>query len=180
MSAAAAGNITLRPAHADDLPLLAAIEIDAFATLAEALGVERDAHALSLDILRQSLGEDLLFVAVDVSHRPIAFLAAAAIESTLYVIELDVVTEWQRRGIGRALMRRAIDTARVRDFIGVTLTTDRQIAFNAPFYRSLGFETLDCDTMAPFLRKKLDEEISHAMNAERRVAMALWFKPEQE
>jgi hypothetical protein len=77
-------------------------------------------------------------------------------------------------------MRRAIDTARVRDFIGVTLTTDRQIAFNAPFYRSLGFETLDCDTMAPFLRKKLDEEISHGMNAERRVAMALWFKPEQE
>jgi ribosomal protein S18 acetylase RimI-like enzyme len=175
MSAASAGNVTIRPAHADELPLLAEIEIDAFATLAEALGVERDAHALPLDVLRRSLVENLLCVAVDQSERPIAFLAGAAIENTLYVIELDVATEWQRRGIGRALMLQVIHTARMREFEGVTLTTDRHVAFNAPFYRSLGFETLDRAMTPRFLQKKLDEEIGHGMDAERRVALALWF-----
>jgi predicted N-acetyltransferase YhbS len=154
---------------------LAAIEIDAFATLAEALGVARDAPALPLNVLRQTLKENLLFVAVDDVDRPVAFVAGTEIENTLYVIELDVVTEWQRRGIGRRLMRQVIATAHALRCAGVTLTTDRHVAFNAPFYHSLGFEMLANESMPTFLRKKLDEEIANGMAPGRRVAMALWF-----
>jgi predicted N-acetyltransferase YhbS len=180
MSEAAAANITIRPACAFELPLMQQIEIDAFATLAQALGVDRDAHALPLDVLRQSLREDCLFVAVDDTDRPIAFLAGTEIDRMFYVIELDVVTAWQRRGIGRRLMLTAIEAARAMDLVGVTLTTDRHVAFNAPFYQSLGLDLLDGDRTLPFLQKKLDEEIGNGMDPLRRVAMALWFAPSKQ
>ncbi|WP_244480463.1 GNAT family N-acetyltransferase [Rhizobium sp. Root1220] len=175
MTGISAENVMIRPGCTGDLPLLADIEIDAFATLADALGVARDAHPLSLEVLGRSLQESLLFIAVDDADRPIGFLAGAEIERTLYVIELDVVTEWQRQGLGRRLMAKAIETARARKLAGVTLTTDRDVTFNAPFYHSLGFELLAFESMPAFMQKKLDEEIVNGMDPERRVAMALWL-----
>jgi ribosomal protein S18 acetylase RimI-like enzyme len=174
MSDVPAGDFDIRPARPDELPLLAEIEVDAFATLAEALGVERDAHALPQDVLRQSLREELLTVAIDDYDRPVAFLAGTEIENTLYVIELDVSRQWQRRGVGRRLMLRAMATARSRRLAGAALTTDRHVSFNARFYRSLGFELLE-EGLPQFLRRKLREEIESGMDPDRRVAMALWF-----
>jgi ribosomal protein S18 acetylase RimI-like enzyme len=175
MSDVPGGDFAIRPARPDELPLLADIEIDAFATLAGALGVALDAHALPRSVLGRSLQENLLTVAVDGLDRPVAFLAGTEIESTLYVIELDVTRQWQRRGVGRRLVREAIATARMRTFVGVTLTTDRHVVFNAPFYRSLGFELLDEERLPQFLRNKLREEIEKGMDPDRRVAMSLVF-----
>jgi len=55
------------------LPRLTEIEIDAFATLAEALGVVREAHALQQGVLRGSLNAGLLLVAADDSDGRLAF-----------------------------------------------------------------------------------------------------------
>ncbi len=176
MSETQADGLTIRPARPDELSRLADIEIDAFAALADALGVARDANALPQGVLGRSIEEGLLFVAANEADRPIGFLAGTEIEETLYVIELDVVMQWQRRGVGRRLMLEAVEAARVRKLNGVTLTTDRYVVFNAPFYRSLGFELLDHEHMPPYLRQKLDDEIENGMDPDRRVAMALWFK----
>jgi predicted N-acetyltransferase YhbS len=176
MSQAPVEGFAIRPARAAELPLLTEIEMDAFATLADALGVARgDAHPLPRDILEQSYRHGLLTVAIDGRDLAIAFLAGTEIENTLYVTELDVMTQWQRRGLGRRLMLEAIRTARSRSYAGVTLTTDRHVPFNAPFYRSLGFELLDGERLPHFLRNKLEREIDNGMDAHRRVAMALWF-----
>ncbi|WP_083199262.1 GNAT family N-acetyltransferase [Rhizobium sp. AC44/96] len=176
MSETQADGLSLRPARPDELSRLADIEIDAFAALADALGVARDANALPQGVLGQSREEGLLFVAANEADRPIGFLAGTEIGETFYVIELDVVMQWQRRGVGRRLMLEAVKAARVRKLNGVTLTTDRYVVFNAPFYRSLGFELLGDERMPPYLRQKLDDEIENGMDPDRRVAMALWFK----
>lgn len=175
MSETPAGDFAIRSARPDELPLMAEIEIDAFVALAEALGVEREANALPLGVLDRSLRESLLIVAVNDRDRPIAFLAGTEIENSLYVIELDVIRQWQRRGVGRRLMLEAIELARARSFAGVTLTTDRHVAFNAPFYRSLGFELLDDERLPQFLRRKLLDEVESGMDPDRRVAMSLRF-----
>ncbi|MDP9808759.1 GNAT superfamily N-acetyltransferase [Rhizobium tibeticum] len=165
----------IRQARLDDLPRLTEIEIDAFATLAEALGAVREPHALPRDVLQRSLDAGLLLVAADDEDQSIAFLAAEEIETSLYVIEFDVCQAWQRRGTGRRLMLAVIEMARAGGFSGVTLTTDRDVPFNAPFYASLGFIEPEPEAMPQFLQKKLDYEIETGMDADRRIAMVLAF-----
>jgi GNAT superfamily N-acetyltransferase len=156
-----------------ELPRLTEIELDAFATLAEALGISDAAQALPHDILRKALEAGLLIVAADANGYPVGFLAAEEIQDTLYVTELDVSRDWQRKGVGRRLMSQAVEMTRTRRLSALTLTTDRHVPFNAPFYQSIGFKTVDGDAMPPFLRAKIDDEVSNGMDPERRVAMML-------
>lgn len=167
------GAWAIRQARIDELPRLAEIEIDAFATLAEAIGGDREAHALPRSILQQSLDAGLLLVAADKADHPVGFLAAEEIDEALYLIELDVSTAWQRRGVGRGLMLSAVELAKSRGLSAVTLTTDRHVPFNAPFYASVGFALTPTEALPRFLRGKLDYEISVGMDPDRRVAMVL-------
>lgn len=171
MSDAGVTDFAVRLARLEELPRLTEIEIDAFATLARAHGDDREPHALPESELKQSLQADLLLVAVDGIDRPIGFLAGIEMDNALYVKELDVITDWQRKGAGRRLMIKAIETASARRLWGVTLTTDRYIPFNAPFYMSLGFREIEsCDTV-PDLREVLGREVSYEVGESRRMAM---------
>ncbi|TWB55260.1 putative N-acetyltransferase YhbS [Rhizobium sp. ERR 922] len=169
------GAWTIRSARAGELHLLAAIEIDAFWALHEAGAVACEPTSLPLDVLEQSLAEGLLFVAVDDEDRPFGFLAGVMKDSSVYIAEIDVVRRWQKRGVGRRLMEAAIAAARAQGATGVTLTTDRHVAFNAPFYASLGFQILDDGERSAALTQILENEFDHGADPARRVAMALRF-----
>lgn len=166
----------IRPVRSSELDLLAAIEIDAFVTLQEALGDMRDARAMPRQALEQSHEAGLLLVAANRRDQPFAFLVAAEHDNALYVAEIDVTRSWQKKGVGRALMLAALKMARQRGNWGVTLTTDRFVPFNAPFYQSLGFRALDEGETPPELLEILKREIANGMGAERRVAMAIRFE----
>ncbi|WFR96268.1 GNAT family N-acetyltransferase [Rhizobium tumorigenes] len=170
-----ADSFIIRLARLEELPRLTEIELDAFATLADARGGGREAHALPESLLRQSLDDDLLFVAADKENQPVAFLAGTQSDETLYIQEVDVARAWQRKGVGRRLMATAIETARASRLRGVTLTTDRLVPFNAPFYARLGFSEIVDSDLVPELRKALHNEVSVGMGADRRVAMILRF-----
>ena len=165
--------LEIRQARLEELPRLTEIELDAFSTLAEALGISDAAHALPHDILRKALEAGLLIVAADSDDHPVGFLAAEEISDALYVIELDVSRDWQRKGVGRRLMSHAVEMARTRRLSALTLTTDRHVPFNAAFYQSMGFQTVDGHAMPPFLRAKIDDEVGNGMDPERRVAMVM-------
>jgi GNAT superfamily N-acetyltransferase len=165
----------IRLARPADLDVLAEIEIDAFLTLREALGVEDDGRTVPREKLEHSLDAKLLLVAADDTDHPFAFLAAAELDGAIYVTEIDVAQRWQGKGVGRRLMRTIIETARERGASGVTLTTDRYVPFNAPFYASLGLRVLDKGEMPVGLGEILRFEMDHSPSPERRVAMALWF-----
>ncbi len=169
------GAWTIRSARADELHLLAAIEIDAFWALHEAGAVACEPTSLPLEVLEQSLAQDLLFVAVDGNDRPFGFLAGIRKDGSVHIAELDVVRRWHKRGVGRRLMEAAIEAARAQDAAGVTLTTDRQVAFNAPFYASMGFRIMDDEDRPAVLTQILENEIAHGADPARRVAMALRF-----
>jgi putative acetyltransferase len=77
------------------------------------------------------------------SDAVIGFAAATVERDALHVLELAVHGRHQRRGVGRRLMRAAITQAQIRNLASITLTTFRDIPFNAPFYASLGFEILE-------------------------------------
>ncbi|KAA1177981.1 GNAT family N-acetyltransferase [Rhizobium tropici] len=169
------GAWTIRSARADELHLLADIEMDAFWALHEAGAVACEPTSLPLEILQQSLSEQLLFVAVDGMDQPFGFMAGLLKDCSVYIAEIDVIRHWQKKGVGRRLIEAAIAAARAQGAAGVTLTTDREVVFNAPFYASIGFRILDDEERPVVLTQILENEIAHGADPARRVAMALCF-----
>jgi predicted N-acetyltransferase YhbS len=89
---------------------------------------------------------------------------------------MDVHPDWQRKEIGRALVRTLVWEARTRGLNGATLTTDRLAVFNAPFYQSIGFWFADPHDAPPHLHATLEAEAAAGLDLTRRVAMVLSFE----
>lgn len=68
------------------------------------------------------------------------FLAARREGTRLHIDELDVQQDMQGRGLGRRLVSHVTEWARGNGFSALSLTTFRNVAWNAPFYASCGFE----------------------------------------
>jgi len=103
----------------------------------------------------------------------VGFLCAEIMSGDLHVWELAVRREWQGQGIGRRLMETAIEYARGNHLRCVTLTTFRQVPWNEPFYRRLGFEVIDMKSMEPRLALILQDEIQQGLPGDLRCAMRL-------
>lgn len=169
------GAWAIRLARPEEQHLLADIEIDAFWALHEAGAVACEPTSLSIEVLRQSQAEQLLPVAVDDGDQPFGFLAGILKDGSVHIAEIDVVRHWQKKGVGRRLMEAVIAAAKTQGAAGVTLTTDRHAAFNAPFYASLGFRILGNEERPAELTRILENEVAHGADPARRVAMALRF-----
>lgn len=101
----------------------------------------------------------------------IGFLASQPFSRELHIWELDVAPDHQRCGIGAALLRASMIDARNSGFAALTLTTFRDVPWNAPFYAKLGFaEVLDIEAHTR-LTEVLASEARNGLPAERRCAM---------
>ena len=101
------------------------------------------------------------------------FLRAVKIDQHLHIEELSVSQRFQGQGMGRALVSAAIEHARALRLNAVTLTTFRDLTWNAPFYQRIGFVELNPSKTDHHLREALQAEIAHGFPADRRCAMAL-------
>ncbi|AMJ72212.1 GCN5 family acetyltransferase [Enterobacter cloacae] len=165
-------NIYIRPTTSDDVAALPAIERAAgerfrddpdLAWLADGEVISAEQH---LDYAERGLS--WLALAND---RPVGFILTEAHPSSLFIVELSVDLAWQGKGIGRQLIARAADHARKLGLTSLTLTTFRNVPWNAPFYARMGFEMMM--TLTPELREKREEETAHGLAYESRCAMRL-------
>lgn len=72
---------------------------------------------------------------------PVGFVSLEEVDGAAHVVQLSVVPSVRRRGVGAALLRRAIDWAREEGYGAMTLTTFRDVPWNGPFYEQFGFQT---------------------------------------
>jgi ribosomal protein S18 acetylase RimI-like enzyme len=72
--------------------------------------------------------------------------------------QLSVLPDQQRRGIGRALVDAAAEEARRQGFERLSLCTYRDVPWNGPYYRSLGFREVAEADLAPYERRLRDHE----------------------
>ena len=165
-------NITVRPTRPGDVTALPAIERAAgerfrdypeLAWLAEGEVISAEQH---LDYAERGLS--WLALAND---QPVGFILAELHASSLFIVELSVHLDWQGKGIGRRLIACVADQARKRGLASLTLTTFRDVPWNAPFYARLGFEMIT--TLTPELREKREEEMAHGLAYDARCAMRL-------
>jgi GNAT superfamily N-acetyltransferase len=99
------------------------------------------------------------------------FLVAQPFSRELHIWEMDVAPAFQRRGIGAGLVRGCQIDARNTGFGALTLTTFRDLAWNAPFYARLGFEEVTALDAHPRLAGELANEVDDGLPADRRCAM---------
>jgi len=112
-----------------------------------------------------------LWIAADDADEPVGFLAGRQLDSMFYIAEVSVARSSQRQGIGAALVATAIEFARTKRFSAVTLTTYRDLSWNAPFYSKLGFVEIDAAEAGSGHVAQLHAEAKAGHDLERRCVM---------
>ena len=118
------------------------------------------------DVLIKAAQTNQLWIAAQ-ENILIGFLLSDVCGGDFYIKEIAVDPVHQRRGVGRALIEEALRAAKIRGFNAATLTTDRILSWNAPYYERLGFCILKSDEMPAALAATLAAEV----NPQNRCAM---------
>ncbi|SRR5258706_2123890 len=173
--------MNIRPTRIEDIDLLPVIEDSAGESFRDIpnLAWIADDESMSVETHLHYVLQGTSWIA-EADHLVIGFLCAESADTDLHVCELAVRREWQHHGIGRRLMKTAIEHARRNQFQAVTLATFREIPWNEPFYRSLGFEIIDQEKLNARLEQILHAEIQHGFPSSLRCAMRLLIATDHE
>lgn len=158
-------------ARPKDLPLLASIELAAARLLVGHAPEAVLAETRSQKDFERSLSEGHLWVALS-NDVPVGFAQIKILEPTVaHLDEIDVRPDHGRRGVGTRLVMAVCAWATAAEFRSVTLSTFRDVQWNMPFYRKLGFEVIPRDKLSPALRAVSDDEARRGLDTARRVVM---------
>ena len=111
------------------------------------------------------------WVAVDDADRPVAYLLSAVVDGCAHVEQVSVAPSHARRGLGAALVDHLAAVAASAGRPAVTLTTFRDVPWNAPYYERLGFTVVEPADQGPELRALVAEEARRIPGDAPRVAM---------
>lgn len=164
---------SVRLARPTEMTLIRAIEDEAGRRFAEVGIDDTELDGLSEAAMTAAIDEDLLFVVTERADVPMAFALCEVFEDTLHLHELDVRLAYQGQGIGRRLLDHVAATAHRRGLARVTLTTYRDVSFNAPFYERYGFRVLAPEDWPTWLGRIRAAEAAAGLDQLPRVAMAL-------
>ncbi len=129
----------IRPARADETERLVAIEAAAERLFTD-LGLELPAGSVADHVaFVDACAEARLLVATDADDRAIGFARLSVVDGDAFIDEVDVDPDHGRRGHGSALVLASCAWARARGHAAIALTTWRDVPWNAPLYRRLGF-----------------------------------------
>ncbi|GMN02108.1 GNAT family N-acetyltransferase [Erythrobacter sp. MTPC3] len=165
-------DFSIRLARASDADAFFEIEDDAAGLLRSAPSLQgipipptatADQHAKTI-----AKGRSL---AALVEDKLVGFAASASAGRELHLHELSVLRAHQQRGIGATLLRALKIDARNSGFRAITLSTFRQIPWNAPFYERHGFVEVQNFEAHPHLQESLEDAVKLGIPAELRCAM---------
>jgi GNAT superfamily N-acetyltransferase len=168
--------ITIRPAAPTDLPLLAAIDDDACRLYDEAgltVSLAADHPFLQAEQARWlgAAQRARAFLAIDASGEGVGFAALGEADGLPYLEQLSVRRGAMRRGIGRALLRLAVDEVRRQAGRAIWLTTWNHLPYNRPFYEREGFALVPEPQCGADLLRHLAEQRRWLPAPDQRVAM---------
>ncbi|MCY1060468.1 GNAT family N-acetyltransferase [Nannocystis sp. SCPEA4] len=139
------------------------------------LGTERAALAddepTDAETLRRRIAEAGLWVVEDESGSPVAFVMFREVEGCGYVEQIDVLPEHARRRLGARLLDTVAAVGRTRGWPALLLSTFKDVPWNAPYYRRLGFVDLDDAVLGRELLQIRAEHEARGLDETARVFM---------
>lgn len=162
----------MRNARRDELETLREIERDAGRAFA-AIGMPEIAadEPLSVAELESFVSAGHAWVAVDASDHPVAYLLSDVVDGCAHIEQVSVAPTHARRGLGAAMINRLEAEAAAEKRPALTLTTFRDVPWNAPYYARLGFVVLGATEQGPELRALIERETSSMPSNAARVVM---------
>jgi GNAT superfamily N-acetyltransferase len=162
----------IRRARRDELETLREIELAAGAAFASIGMPEIAAHAPpSIAKLGSFVATGGAWVAADERDRAVAFLVSDVVDGCAHIEQVSVAPSHARRGLGAALIDRLASVAAAEGRPALTLTTFRDVPWNAPYYSRLGFVAIDPAEQGPGLRALIEHEDRTIPSAAPRIAM---------
>ncbi len=167
---------TIRLARPGEIAVLAAIDDDAGRLYAEAglpIELAPDHPFVLAEQARwqHSAGLGHVFLAVDAEDRGLGFAALGWVDGEAYLEQLSVRSDAMRRGLGRRLLRRAIEWAAQQGRSSLWLTTYGHLSFNRAFYEREGFVVIAEPEWPPELAHHIAEQRRCLPDPEQRIAM---------
>ncbi|MDE1181080.1 GNAT family N-acetyltransferase [Paraburkholderia sp.] len=137
------------------------------------------------DFVRRRIDAAQVIVAVDDAGRVGGFVMFARVsgegsnpasdhvpdDARIYIEELDVLTAWAGRGIGALLIERVAERACAEGTGRLVLSTFRDVPWNAPYYRRLGFATLDDAQLDADMMARRKRHAAQGLDVSKRVFM---------
>ncbi|MFF4161215.1 GNAT family N-acetyltransferase [Streptomyces sp. NPDC001678] len=162
----------IRAVRSEDLPLLQDIERAAGRCFRD-IGMPEiaDDEPPSIAELARYQHAGMAWVAVDHADVPVAYLIAEHIDGNLHIEQVSVHPESSRRRIGRSLLDHLAHRAEAEGIPALTLTTFKDVPWNAPYYVRCGFQPLAEHALGPGLRRVREREAEHGLDRWPRLAM---------
>lgn len=163
---------TIRPPRPDELHVLGEIEVAAGRAFLD-VGMPEiagDPPPSVEDLERYRAGGRAWVVEVD--GRLAGYVLVDVVDGHAHVEQVSVHPDHGRQGLGRRLLDHVAGWARERGDGEVTLTTFREVPWNAPYYERCGYRRLADDELGPELVALMAEEATHGLDPAQRVAMS--------
>jgi GNAT superfamily N-acetyltransferase len=102
----------------------------------------------------------------------VAYLLVEQIDAAAHVEQVTVHSDNARHGVGAQLIALADSWAAERGLVSVTLTTFRDVPWNAPYYERLGFRALPPSGWGSNMSARMGAEAARGLEAWPRLAMS--------
>ena len=130
-----------------------------------------DAPPMELELVRGKIDAQQIIVAVETDGTCVGFVMFEPQPARIYVQELDVLSSYAGQRIGAALIEQVAQLARAQQITQLILSTFREVPWNAPYYRRLGFHDIaEADLDAALIARR-DAHIARGLDESKRVFM---------
>jgi predicted N-acetyltransferase YhbS len=165
--------VKIRPAERADIEALREIERRAGAMFREiGMVAVADEEPTSSPELAVAVDAERVFVCEgDRREQVMGYLLDENVNGALHIAEVSVSPEFARQRVGQALIDHAAERARVQGLNALTLTTFRDVPWNAPYYERLGFRVMTSAEIGPALAAIVRAEAEREWGREPRVCM---------
>lgn len=167
-----ATGITFRLAEQHDANAIRTIEFEAGQRfLSVDMAGIADAPPMDLEIVERKIAAREIIVAVAADATCAGFVMFEPQPTRIYVQELDVLTSYAGQRIGAALIEQVAQIACAQRLTQLILSTFREVPWNAPYYRRLGFRDIEEAELDAALIARRDAHIARGLDESKRVFM---------
>jgi GNAT superfamily N-acetyltransferase len=165
----------IRLANRDDLLVLPAVEQAAARQFIEIGLTYLENITLPMDTLIAAQKRGHVWVVTTAAAEIVGFALVSTVRDRLHLEEIDIHPAHARQGLGQALIHAICDWAAAGGIKTISLSTFKDIPWNAPYYERLGFKVIPEGELCEDFVKIRAIEARTGLPADQRVIMCKYL-----